>query len=618
MEINKIIDNNTITIQLSGRLDTQTSPELRKNVQNLDYSNSNVIFDFKELEYISSAGLRELLVCRKKLSNDRMKIINVNDAVEDVFEVTGFSSILNYSKVDEDISELIHLSFKNFLKHKVSISGDKTIVVHNGCSYTWKDIDACSNVVAEDLQKQGVKKGTHVALCGLNSANWIIAFFAVQKLGAVALLANFSLRESEIISLSKAGDITHFCYGEILSMSDKEAFLSEITCEKSCIRHTYDIRNSVDFRKRVGEVTGTFNEVVEADDACVMIFTSGSTGNPKGVLLSAYNIMLTAEAAADITKLTKDDKACLFLPLFHIFGLVAGLFDNAIVDVPIYLPTTPKPDEILSLISNEKCTIFHSVPTMILAMISKKDFSSDMLSSLRCTALGGAPSTKSQIMLMQEKCPNNHFMVVYGLSEMAMVSVTKYGDTVEHVSETVGKPVENVEVLIRNVENGEKCPQGVAGEILVQGYNMMCYYYKADIDFQSIDEDGWLHTGDLGWLDNDGYLRIVGRAKELIIRGGENIMPNEVAAAISSVNEISDVKVIGVPDDFFGEAVAACLILKSGCTFDEKKMRDVLKDKLSVYKIPSYFVVYDSFPTLNNGKIDVQTLKKDLIGKVAK
>ena len=238
------------------------------------------------------------------------------------------------------------------------------------------------------------------------------------------------------------------------------------------------------------------------------------------------------------------------------------------------------------------------------------------MSSLRSTILAGASASAPQIEMLREKFPNNHFGISYGLSEMAPVTITEYEDTVEHITTTVGKPVENIEIFIRNIVTDGKCDIGSEGEILVRGHNLMCYYYKMDLDQQSIDEDGWLHTGDLGYIDNNGYVHFVGRIKELIIRGGENIYPNEIASVISNEDEIADVKVMGAPDDFWGETVEAAIILKQGTTFDSESFKEKLRTKLAKHKIPDHFFIYEQFPLLANGKIDAVNLKKEIAEKV--
>ena len=346
-----------------------------------------------------------------------------------------------------------------------------------------------------------------------------------------------------------------------------------------------------------------------------MIYTSGSTGKPKGVLLSAYNILNASAAMSDEIRIEDTDKLCLILPLFHIFGMTAGLFCNALKNASIVIPDNMRTATILSTIEQYGCTLFHSVPTMVLAIMNNKEFSEEKVHSLRCTILAGAPATEPQIIKMNETFKNTHFVCAYGLSEMAPVSITKYDDTIEHIVKTVGMPVNNIRIKVVDKTTGEDCSVGEVGEITVEGYNLMSCYYKAALDLQSVDDSGWLHTGDLGFLDENGYLHLTGRAKELIIRGGENIMPSEVAEAIAQFPDVSDVKVQGVPDDFFGEVVGASIVMKDGKTLDTEALKAFLAEKLAKYKLPAYIFQYDAFPVLSNGKIDAVSLKKDMNAK---
>ena len=621
MIIERTQKENELTLAISGRIDTTTSPELREEIAKVPDDTARLVLDFKDVTYISSAGLREILICRKRFPNERMLVTNVSSEVNEIFEVTGFDSLIPLSLASGDVATYVNLSFASFLERKVQENGDKvTIVADGGADYTWSDIDIASQIIASDLSEAGVTKGTHVGICGLNSINWVLTFYAVQKLGGIAMLINPSQRAAEIARVAKIGGITHLCYGEMPEMKDEESFLAEILAAPECpLKECYSIRNSKDIRQRFGEydaIKDKFQQNIEADDPCAMIFTSGSTGVPKGVLLSAYNILNAANTNYQDQTLNEDDKTCLILPLFHIFGLVAGLFANAMAGSVIYIPRDIRTDTLLELMAREKCTIFHSVPTMLIALMNNKNFEPEKFSSLRCTIISGAAATQAQIEMFQQKLPNDHFLASYGLSEMAPVSITPYGDTDEHVLHTVGKPVNNISIKIQNMETKEDCAVGESGEILVQGFNLMIGYYKVPIDQQSIDDEGWLHTGDIGCLDEEGYLRLSGRLKELIIRGGENIMPGEVEAAISELDIVDNVKVFGVPSEFFGEEVGACIKLKDGAAFDEDAVKAELKNSLAKFKIPSYFLIYDEFPMLGTGKIDGVTLKADAIRRI--
>ncbi len=620
MLLRKEQNESGMMIAISGSIDATSAPNFREEIASIPDDTPMVTLDFKDVEYLSSAGLREILICRQRFDGERMKIINVNPDVYDVFKITGFHTMIPMEVTYDEVATYVHLSFKDFLKKKVQTTPDATALVDNRGAFTWEDVDIYSQIIADGLAAKGVTKGTHVGLCGSNSVNWVLTFFAIQKLGAMAQLLNFNMNASEVARVATIGDITHLCYGQMPEMKDEEAFLEELEAADSPLEVLISVRNDRQYiRERRSEykaIRDKYQDVVREDDPCVMIFTSGSTGVPKGVMLSAYNILNAANINYKDQTLKDNDRTCLILPLFHIFGLVAGLFANAMAGSTVFFPDNIKTDTLISLIEKEKCTVFHSVPTMLIAMMNNKGFSPERLSSLRCTIISGAAATEAQIKMFKDNLPNDHFLASYGLSEMAPVSITKYGDTDDHLLHTVGKPVENISIRICDVQTGEECPEGVAGEVQVQGFNQMIGYYKVSLDKQSIDTEGWLHTGDLGFLNSEGYLVLSGRLKELIIRGGENIMPGEVEEAISQLDMIDNVKVIGIPSDFFGEEVAACVKVKAGEGFDEDKVKNELSKSLSKFKIPSRFFVYDDFPMLGTGKIDTVSLKADVLKKI--
>lgn len=503
-----------------------------------------------------------------------------------------------------------NLSFKAFLQEKLQENPIKKIIKSDNSEYGWKEIEICSQIIAADLSRMGVKKGSHVALYGANSINWIFTFYAIQKLGAIAQLLNFRLKYNEVEAIVSNSDAEYICIGET---DCKEEEIKRI----KDIKGVYNISSGIDFTERFDEykaISSEFRNTVEADDACVMVFTSGSTGTPKGALLSAYNILNAALSNVESCHLSAGDKVLLILPMFHIFGLITGLCSPAISDAYMVLAQSMHIADILRTIEEEKITVMHSVPTIMLMLAGHENFSSDKVSTLRNSILSGAAVSPVQMKNLMEKFPNTHFASSYGMSEMAPVSITDYDDLPAHITDTVGKPIKNIGVKVFNTVTGDECKPGEIGEIGVRGFNLMTCYYKVPIEKQAIDEKGWLHTGDLGKFDENGYLIFVGRLKELIIRGGENIVPNEVASVISTLENVKDAKVVGIPDELFGETVGAAVILKDG-VLDAREMKKRLLEKLAGFKVPSYIVQYNEFPLLGNGKVDMVNLKKDMVNR---
>lgn len=601
--------NSGVKVTVDGRLDTSTAPELHRVLSSVPDDTAQLVIDLGNTLYISSAGLRELLIARKRFRDDRMKIVSVSDSVMDIFRITGFDEILPVEQGNH--ADFVHLSIRDFIREKVAARGNRAILRDCEKDWTWEDIDLGSSAMADRLHRMGVRKGSHVGIAGLNSVNFILCLYAVEKLGALAVLMNFNLKPSEIIAHIGAGDVEFMCIGNLPYKPEKDALSREIRSAAAKLKGFFFFED-MPTRQWVADgaacPAGYYSCTVEADDPCLMLFTSGSTGKPKGVILSAYNVLNAAEISKRSQNLTETSISCNILPLFHVFGLVAGLFAGAFADSLLVLPKDLHMSTLMETIENNRCTVFHAVPTMFLAILSNKEFRSERLASLRCTILSGAAATGAQLALFRKKLPENHFLSSYGLSEMAPVTITEYDDIGEHITNTVGKPMEHIEMKIVSVSDGHECVCGETGEILIRGYNLMAGYYKTDIDSQSFDMDGWLHTGDLGFLREDGYLHLDGRLKELIIRGGENIMPMDVAQAVSVLPGISDVKVVGVPSDFYGEEVAACIILKPEAEFDERKARSALAEKIAAFKIPSYFFIFSEFPVLSNGKPDSLTI----------
>ena len=614
----KAIEGKTI-VSLEGRIGTDNFMDLDAALQELDYSNLDLILDFSKVEYITSAGLRTLLIARKKLAEDKMTIIHANEAVKNVFEVSGFSSFIKVETDNDAEAPGDDPSFKQMLAYRVKTSPDKEVFFLGDKAYTWLDVDRTSQIIANDLAKLGVKKGSHVAVLSNNSINWISTFFAIQKLGAIIILLNFSLKPEEVRMFAEIGDITHLCFGDMSAKTDREAFAAEVKMNGSLIRETYDINSSIDFRTRYNELPaleGLFQEEYDPDDPSVMIFTSGTTGKPKGVLSSSHDRITNCKIMAREMRVTQADRICLFLPLCHIFGFGTGLSVALLLNLPLYMPRSTSDADIIDTIYKNGCTLFNSVPTKIISIVQSEFFSNEKLATLRCSMIGGAAISAAQLSELQKKLPQVHFMPIYGMSEISPISLVRYEDTPDHIVNTVGKPVMEVHVETRNPSTGAVCAPGEEGEICVKSDTSLLCYYKLDIEKQAIDGEGWIPTGDLGILCEDGYLKITGRIKDLIIRGGENIAPKEIESAITEVDGIYDVKVVGVPDELFGEIVAAAVVMKSGATFNRNDIESVIRSKLANFKIPAHYVLYDAFPLLANGKVNMLEIKKDVANKV--
>ena len=512
-------------------------------------------------------------------------------------------------------SELTELSVKELLQRQVNTRPDQAVLKQeDGTTYTWREMDMASQIIAHDLALLGVGAGAHVGLCGANSVNWVLTFLALQKLGAVAMLINPGQIAREIGATAVIGDMCFLCYGEIADLDEEDSFLNKLRQAPGwAVKGVYSFRKPQNFKERFGEyaaIKELYREPGYADAPCAMLFTSGSTGKPKGVIHSSRSLLKASEKQVVCQYVTERDRNLLIVPLFHIMGLVVCLFPCMLTGALLFIPENIRTATLIRIMREEKCTLLHSVPTMFTALLNNRSFDPADFASLRCTFLAGATAAEKQMDMFIKTLPQNHFVVAYGLSEIAPVSVTVYGESRENLLHTVGMPLYDTEVRIVDHETGALCPPGVPGEILTRGEHLMLGFYNVSLADYSMDADGFLHTGDIGRFREDGYLCFEGRYKDLIIRGGENIMPQEVEMAVSELEEIEDVRVIGYPSDFFGEEVGACVKIRQGMRFQEEAAKARLATRLSKYKIPSRFQVFREFPLLGSGKIDMLELKK--------
>ena len=504
-----------------------------------------------------------------------------------------------------------NMSFNDLLAEKVSTLPERVFIVDGGIPYTWSDIEKGANIISKDLAALGAGRRSHIALCGTNSAEWIMAFFAIQRLGAIALLLNPVLLAEDIGTDASKADATHIVYGKTPAASHDPCFFDTLSDSSGIpARNMYPLTGGI--RERLNENCDIDAADTKPDDVALMIFSSGTSGRPKGVLHSAYNILSAAWINRIDQRLSDDDRMCLILPLFHIFALVAGLFAAAVADSVIYIPDNLHARTLMQLIDREKCTVMHSVPTMLLRITGDKDYAPGMLSSLRQSIVAGAALPVAQYRTLHDLLPDVTFRSSYGLSEMAPVTITSVRDDEEHIRTTVGRPIADIDIRIVDRETGEDKETNESGEVLVKGHRLMTAYYKVPAGEQPLDGNGWLHTGDLGYLTDDGYLCLSGRIKDIIIRGGENIIPSKVESAIAGIDGIRDVKVMGVASPLYGEEVAACICFEDAGTFDITSFKEELSGRLAKFMMPSYIEIYEAFPTLANGKIDVKSLRQDL------
>lgn len=518
---------------------------------------------------------------------------------------------------------MIRATMGDFMLETVEKYGNKMAMEFKGEYYSWNELHICSEIMANELLKAGVKKGDHVGIWGMNSANWIISYFAITKIGAIAVLLNFNYKFAELADVIRIGNVKWLVYGNTVELLNNPSGIDEVKrLTDNQLQGLFDIRSENKHKKQwMKTYIDTQWETVrssgdECDDVCCMLFTSGTTSKPKGVMLTHYNMINNAFTVAENTHFSEKDKICLSLPLFHCFGITVSLLAGMHYGTLFHILESFRTVDILKCVDWYQCTVLNGVPTTFLAMINNRHFPEYKTRQLRVSMIGGSPVTPQQMESIQTTFPDTKFMIVYGQTEASpCITMTDYIDSQKHICETIGKPISEVAVQI--YKDNSFCGVEEPGEIVARGYNIMKGYFMLEQSRQAVDADGWLHTEDIGYFDKEGYVHIGGRQKDIIIRGGENISPMEVEKAIMDYPMVLDVKVMGVPNAILGEEVAACLLLQKRNKYDEQELWELLGEKLSKYKIPSYIEIFEEFPMNVNGKIDVRKLKEQLLNRLS-
>ena len=350
-------------------------------------------------------------------------------------------------------------------------------------------------------------------------------------------------------------------------------------------------------------------------DVINMQYTSGTTGFPKGVMLTHYNILNNGKCIGDCMNFSHEDKLCITVPFFHCFGLVLGIMacvthGTTMVPVDYFQPL-----KVMQALESESCTAVHGVPTMFIAMLEHADFKKFKFTKLRTGIMAGSPCPVKVMKQVVENMGMTEITIVYGQTEASPgCTQTTVDDSIELRVSTVGRELPYIECKVVNPETNEEVPAGVNGEFVARGYNLMKGYYKMpEATAQAIDKDGWLHTGDIATRDENGYYKITGRIKDMIIRGGENIYPKEIEEFLYSHPDVKDVQVIGVPSKDYGEEVMACIVLKEGSTITEDDIKNYVKGHMSRHKTPKFVRFMDSFPMTASGKIQKYKMREAAI-----
>ncbi|MDT8861333.1 acyl--CoA ligase [Alkalihalobacillus sp. MEB130] len=473
---------------------------------------------------------------------------------------------------------------------------------------TYKQLDDQVKQLVYCLANLGVQKGDRIGVCLPNWNETPVIFFAVAKLGAIVVPFNPGYREHEITYIINNAKPKFLFLCEKVTEMVKLPSLQSMVDKIISVRFESEHTISYDSLFHSEEKEEIKLPVIDANnDIFCILYTSGTTGIPKGVMLPHRSIVQSGIAIATSLQCTSEDVFIVPAPLFHIFGIACNLMAAFSCQARLVLQERFKPEHTLELIESEKVTIHQGVPTMFVMELNHPNFANYNLSTLRTGMVGAAPCPPETVKAVREKMGLN-LLISFGISETGTVTITDYHED-EANFETVGKPIDGVEVKIVN-ENREPLPIGEIGEIACKSFGTMKGYYKMkEQTEQVLDDDGWYYTGDLGMLNRDGYLRFVGRKKEMIIRGGYNIYPQEIEGLLVKHPKVMECAVVGVPNEVLGELVYAIVKVKSGQQCSSDEIKSFLKEQIASYKVPSEVVFVKDFPVTASGKIQKGKLK---------
>lgn len=540
------------------------------------------------------------------------------------------------------MSELLHITVGGLLENIASRFPDRLAVKYIDRPYerTWKEFNDETTRVAKGLLKMGIKKGDHVAIWATNYPEWIILLFATAKIGAILVTVNTNYKIFEIEYLLRQSDSKCLFMIEGFKDSNYVSIINELCPTLKEIKPGELNNPMLPFLKDIvyiGEKNypGMYNwkelyamadEVTDEEyfevynsldphDIINMQYTSGTTGFPKGVMLTHFNIVNNGKSIGDCMKFTEEDKLCIPVPFFHCFGLVLAIMASVTHGTSMVPLEYYQPLKVMEALQNEECTAVHGVPTMFIAIMEHPDFKKYSFPKLRTGIMAGSPCPVKVMQDVVDVMGAREITIVFGQTESSPgCTQTTTDDSIERRVSTVGKVFPHVEAKIVDPETGKECPPNVPGEFCTRGYHIMKGYYKMpEATAQAIDKDGWLHTGDLATVDEEGYYKITGRIKDMIIRGGENIYPKEIEEFIYTYPKVKDVQVIGVPSKDYGEEIMVWIILKEGETATEQEIKDLVRTNMARHKTPKYVKFTDSFPMTASGKIQKYKMREAAI-----
>jgi len=508
---------------------------------------------------------------------------------------------------------------------------DAVVYVDRDYRQTWSELRETVDQVAKGLMALGVKRGEKVAVWATNVPHWLTLQFATARIGAILLTININYRTEEISYLLRQSECENIFIIDGYRDTDYVNTLYELVPElrtqpRDRLRSERfpHLRRVLFMGPEKHRGKYSWNEVLAMSvavddeeyrrrqeglsphDVVNMQYTSGTTGFPKGVMLTHFNITNNGYWVGVNENLTSADRVCLPVPLFHCFGCVLGVMACLNHGATMVILERYDPVNVMMSVEHEKCTALYGVPTMFIGVLDHKLFDRFDLSSLRTGIMAGSPCPVKTMRECVDRMNMREVTIVYGLTEVSpAMTQTRYDEpSLERKCSTVGKAIPGIEVAVIDPETGEHLGPGRHGELCCRGHNVMKGYYNMPEETaKAIDKDGWLHSGDIGMVDEDGYFSVTGRLKDMIIRGGENIYPKEVEDFIHHLEGVADVQVVGVPSVKYGEVPAAFVILRPGARLTAEDIIDHCRGRIAFYKIPRYVHFLEEYPMTASGKI---------------
>ncbi len=494
---------------------------------------------------------------------------------------------------------------------------DAVVVVHQDVRWSYRDFAQRVDQVARALLAAGLEPGDRMGIWAPNCSEWLLVQYASAKAGVILVNVNPAYRTSELEYVLCQSGCRLLVSARAFKTSDYAAMVQEVAPRCPELERTVFLDTaSWDELVAEGDTDVTLPAHLQFDDPINIQYTSGTTGFPKGATLTHHNILNNAFFIGEACGYTQTDRVCIPVPFYHCFGMVLGNLACTTHGACIVVPAPAfEPEATLRAVQDERCTSLYGVPTMFIAELDLPNFEQFELSSLRTGIMAGSPCPVEVMRKVIDRMHMPEVTICYGMTETSPVSTqTAADDDVEHRTSTVGRVHPHVEIKIVDPVNGESVRRGQPGELCTRGYSVMQGYWNdPEQTAAAIDRAGWMHTGDLATMDEDGYVNIVGRSKDMIIRGGENIYPREIEEFLYGHPDVRDVQVVGVPDVRYGEEIAAFIVARDPDALDAEAVREYCRGKIAHYKVPRYVIVVGEFPMTVTGKIQKFKLRDQAI-----